>query len=214
MTVRYVVFDLDDTLVRSDAVRAAFASVVADAGISRETMDAACDALPGRPARDIFAAVGLDADAEHRTARFGDRLEALNAVLPAVRYPDADATLQALAQAGARLVLSTGSPGSRAADVVARHGWDGFEVVLGSAPDCPKGPRHYDRLDAHFGEPDWTASAATVGDSPRDMRLGARRGIPVRIGVDRDGSPEPLREAGATHVVRTLADVVPILTDG
>jgi hypothetical protein len=43
------------------------------------------------------------------------------------------------------------------------------------------------------------------------MRLGAEHGVPVRIGVDRDGDPRPLYAAGATHVVRALADILPIL---
>ena len=43
------------------------------------------------------------------------------------------------------------------------------------------------------------------------MRLGAEHGVPVRIGVDRDGDPRPLIAAGATHVVRALADIVPIV---
>jgi hypothetical protein len=43
------------------------------------------------------------------------------------------------------------------------------------------------------------------------MRLGAKHGVSVRIGVDRDGDPRPLFAAGATHVVRALADIVPIV---
>jgi hypothetical protein len=43
------------------------------------------------------------------------------------------------------------------------------------------------------------------------MRLGAQHGVPVRIGIDREGDPGPLYDAGATHVVSALADVVPIV---
>ena len=51
----------------------------------------------------------------------------------------------------------------------------------------------------------------TVGDSPQDMRLGAEHGVPVRIGIDRDGDPRSLFAAGATHVVTALKDIVPIV---
>jgi hypothetical protein len=44
------------------------------------------------------------------------------------------------------------------------------------------------------------------------MRLGAEHGVPLRIGIDRDGNSQPLFAAGATHVVRELADIVPIVT--
>ena len=44
------------------------------------------------------------------------------------------------------------------------------------------------------------------------MRLGAEHGVPVRIGIDRDGDPRALVDAGATHVVTALADILPILT--
>ena len=43
------------------------------------------------------------------------------------------------------------------------------------------------------------------------MRLGAEHGVPVRIGVDRDGDPRSLFAAGATHVVTALKDIVPIV---
>jgi hypothetical protein len=35
--------------------------------------------------------------------------------------------------------------------------------------------------------------------------------VPVRIGIDRDGDPRALFAAGATHVVRALAEVVSIV---
>ena len=41
--------------------------------------------------------------------------------------------------------------------------------------------------------------------------LGAEHGVPVRIGIDRDGDPRPLFAAGATHVVSALAEVVSIV---
>ena len=51
----------------------------------------------------------------------------------------------------------------------------------------------------------------TIGDSPTDMRLGVEHGVPVRIGIDRDGDPRKLLAAGATHVVGALADVLGII---
>jgi phosphoglycolate phosphatase-like HAD superfamily hydrolase len=208
---RYVIFDLDDTLVHSDAVREAFA-VVADAlGIARAVLTRTLDSLPGRPAREIFEALGLAAEqALAATERFLAELEERNRQAPPVAYPDADTTLRELAAHGARLMLSTGSSSERVRRVLDQEGWDAFTVVLASDDGCTKGAAHYDRM-AEQTEPAWTRRAVTVGDSPHDMRLGAEHGVPVRIGIDRSGNPRRLLEAGATHVVSALADVVPIV---
>jgi len=209
---RYVIFDLDDTLVHSDAVRTAFATVADAYGIGREHLSGTLDGLPGRPAREIFDALRLDARrAIDATDRFLDVLDELNHAAPPVAYPDADDTLRELAAQGAQLMLSTGSSPERAKRVLDREGWDAFTVVLGSDHTCTKGDAHYDRFAQATPGPEWTNRAVTVGDSPQDMRLGAQHGVLVRIGIDRDGDPRPLYDAGATHVVSALAEVLPIV---
>jgi phosphoglycolate phosphatase-like HAD superfamily hydrolase len=209
---RYVIFDLDDTLVHSDAVRTAFATVADAYGVDAAHLGAALDGLPGRPAREIFEALGLDArGASDATDRFLDVLDELNRQAPPVAYPDADTTLKELAAAGAQLMLSTGSSPERAKRVLDHEGWNAFTVVLGSDQHCSKGDAHYDRFAQAAPEQEWTNRAVTVGDSPQDMRLGAEHGVPVRIGIDRDGDPRPLYDAGATHVVSALAEIVPIV---
>ena len=211
MEAPYVIFDLDDTLVHSDAVRAAFALVADAYGIARDVLTGTLDGLPGRPAREVFEALGLGADAVAATDRFLATLDELNERVPARPYPDADAVLRELAAAGSTLMLSTGSSPDRARRVLDQEGWDAFAVVLGSDASCRKGRAHYDRIAAQAPDPAWTRRAVTVGDSPRDMALAAEHGVPVRIGIDRDGDPRPLLAAGATHVVRALAEIVPIV---
>jgi phosphoglycolate phosphatase-like HAD superfamily hydrolase len=207
----YVLFDLDDTLVHSDAVREAFAVVAREHGIPADALGATLDALPGRPAAEIFAVLGLSPEpAEAAAVRFLALLDELNERVPTVAYPDADAVLRELAARGSTLVLSTGSSPARARRVLAQEGWDAFDVVLGSDGACTKGPAHYDRIAAQ-ADGGWVRDAVTIGDSPADMRLGAEHGVPVRIGIDRDGDPAPLLAAGATHVVRTLTDVLAIV---
>ena len=134
-----------------------------------------------------------------------------NGALPTVAYADADETLRELARSGSTLVLSTGSSPERARQVLEKEGWDAFTVVLGSDDSCPKGEAHYKQLAAHAPDPAWVDKAVTIGDSPADMRLGLQHGVPVRIGIDRDGDPHKLLAAGATHVVDALADVLSII---
>jgi phosphoglycolate phosphatase-like HAD superfamily hydrolase len=95
---RYVIFDLDDTLVHSGAVRKAFATVAAAYGIDQRLLTDTLDTHPGRPAREIFEALGLGRRAAvAATKRFLDVLDALNHFAPPVAYPDADTTLRELA---------------------------------------------------------------------------------------------------------------------
>jgi phosphoglycolate phosphatase-like HAD superfamily hydrolase len=209
--VRYVIFDLDDTLVHSEAVRAAFEVAATELGVPLETLSRALDEMPGRPAFEIFAALGLRRAAARAAAgRFVSVLHDFNERLPTVAYPDAEPTLRALERSGSTLMLSTGSSPERARAVLEQEGWDAFALVLGSDHERPKGHAHYKQIQAEATD-DWAASAVTIGDSPRDMRLGAEHGVRVRIGIDRDGDPTALVDAGATHIVNTLADILPIL---
>ena len=210
--VRYVIFDLDETLVHSDAVRRAFASVASERGIGPDAVHAVCDAHPGCSAAAIFEALGYEpADAAAAGMRFLRRLEELDRELPAVPYADAEATLRAMRAGGAHLILSTGSSPERAERVLAEEGWGEFELVLGSEPAGRKGPEHFRAMADFAGEEDWTTRAATIGDRPSDMRLGLEHGVPVRIGLDRCADADALRAAGATHVVRSLSAAVALL---
>ena len=212
MAVRYVIFDLDDTLVHSDAVRRAFCDVAIDRGFAADRVNAVCDVLPGRPALEIFEGLGLSRDeAADDAVRFLARLEALDEQLPAVAYPDAAATLRAVRARGAQLILSTGSSPERAHRVLAQAGWGEFALVLGSAPAQRKGAAHFAAMAEHAGARQWTGEAAAVGDSPADMRLAVDHGVPVRIGIQRGREAAALLAEGATHVVQRLADIVPIL---
>jgi phosphoglycolate phosphatase-like HAD superfamily hydrolase len=208
---RYVIFDLDDTLVHSEAVRAAFAVVASELGVPRAVMSEVLDELPGRPAYQIFGALGLPLPAARAAAgRFMRVLHDFNERLPTVAYPDAGRTLRALEQSGTTLMLSTGSSPERARAVLEQEGWDAFALVLGSDHECAKGSAHYEQILAEADD-DWADSAVTVGDPPRDMRLGAEFGVRVRIGIARAGDAAALVDAGATHVVHELADILPIL---
>lgn len=212
MEARYVIFDLDDTLVHSDAVREAFGVVAEELGVDRFAMETLLDRMPGRPAFEIFEALGLRLDTARAAAgRFLSLLHDLDCELPTVAYPDAATTLRALEASGSTLMLSTGSSPARAQRVLEQEGWDAFSLVLGSSRESLKGADHFQQIseEATSG---WTAHAVTIGDSPRDMRLGAEYGIRVRIGIDRDGDASALVAAGATHVVSSLSDILPILT--
>src|SRR3954454_10485794 len=104
---RYVIFDLDDTLVHSDAVREAFAIVGRELGVEGVRLTDTLDELPGRPAREIFEALGV-IDCDAATARLLQRLDELNSELPTVADAAAEETQRALAAGGSTLMLSAG----------------------------------------------------------------------------------------------------------
>jgi phosphoglycolate phosphatase-like HAD superfamily hydrolase len=192
-------------------VRSAFAVAADELGIERSAMSTLLDSMPGRPAFEIFEALGLPRAAARAAAgRFMSLLHDLDDKLPTVAYPDAADTLRALEASGSTLMLSTGSSPARAQRVLEQEGWDGFALVLGSDRECAKGAAHYEQIEAEASS-DWASHAVTIGDSPRDMRLGAEFGVRVRIGIDRAGDAAALVAAGATHVVRSLSDVLSIL---
>jgi phosphoglycolate phosphatase-like HAD superfamily hydrolase len=208
---RYVIFDLDDTLVHSKAVRTAFSIVAGELGVEGAEMTSLLDSMPGRPAFEIFERLGLQRVAARAAAgHFLSLLHDLDHRVPTIAFPDAAPTLSALEASGSTLMLSTGSTPARAQRVLEQEGWDEFSLVLGSDHASVKGADHYEQIEAEASS-GWATRAATVGDSPRDMSLGADFGVRVRIGVDRVGDASALVAAGATHVVRSLADILPIL---
>ena len=213
MEPRYVIFDLDDTLVHSDAVREAFACVARDRGIDTQRMVETLDELPGRPASEIFEALGCT---EQEAINCADRFLPRPPGRPQWRAPDRRLCRRGPdpARPGQELdpdALDGQQPRLRAQQVLRQEGWDAFSVVLGSDETCRKGSAHYAQIAEHAPDPEWVANAVTIGDSPTDMLLGVEHGVPVRIGVDRSGDPWKLINAGATHVVRSLRDVLTII---
>ena len=212
---RYVIFDLDDTLVHSDAVREAFAIVArrvrdrptdADADAGRRCPAARRGRSSRRSGSTRAQAIDGHGPLPGRCSTSSTRQA------PPVAYPDADTTLRELAAHGAQLMLSTGSS-ARAGAAGARPGGLGRLHASCSARTrtAARAPRTTTGSPQEAPDREWTHRAVTVGDSPQDMRLGAEHGVPVRIGIDRDGDPRPLFAAGATHVVSALAEVVSIV---
>ena len=172
-------------------------------GSTATTLTATLDGLPGRPAREIFDALGLNARAAiTATARFLKILDELNLHAPPVAYPDADTTLRELAAQGAQLMLSTGSSPERAKRVLDREGWDGFTVVLGSDDTCSKGNAHYDRFAQETPDREWTQ---TRGHGRRQPAGHAPRRGPRRAGPDRHRSRRRPAAAVSPPAQRTLS---------
>ena len=198
-----MIFDLDDTLVHSDAVREAFACVARERGIDLTLMTRTLDTLPGRPARDIFEALGLRPRTRRTTRPIASSTASTSSTArcrpspTTTRTPRCASSPRAARRScsapaphpSARARCSTRRAGTRSRSSSARP-----TRAARAAPTTSRSPPHAPDAPGR-------ATRFTVGDSPADMRLGAEHGVPVRIGIDRDGDPQPLLAAGATHVV-------------
>ena len=189
---RYVIFDLDDTLVHSDAVREAFA-IVADAfGIDREHADA--DA--GRPSRAPRAGDLRGARPERRAWRstpptLPGRARRAQPQAPPVAYPDADTTLRELAAHGAQLMLSTGSSPERAQQVLDDEGWDAFTSCSARTSAAARAPPTTTASRRRRPRREWTQPRGHGGRQPAGHapRRGARRADPDRRRPRRRSAP-------------------------
>lgn len=209
MQLRYVVFDLDRTLVRSDHLPAAWERACHANGVSAERGMAALHQHMGMPAAEIFALLGVP-DPRAAAEQFNEAMEAA----PPVAFPGADAALRQLAAHGVRMFLSTGSHPPLMHKVLVQHNWQTlFAVALGTSATANKGLEHYRRFSADddaFG-----SHALAVGDGTHDMLFAAQAGVRWRCGISGGDQrlAEQLAGAGANLMVDTVADLPELLFD-
>ena len=212
----YVIFDLDDTLVHSDAVRARVRRRWrASTRCPSEMLSEVLDTLPGRPAREIFEALGPRPPP--RPLRHGPlpararRAQRLASRPSPTRTPTPSCASSP--PAAPRSCSPRAHRPSAPSRVLEQEGWDAFQVVLGSEADCRKGAAHYDRIAAH-ADLDWTrrpsrsatprptcasapstASRCASASTATATRAAARRGRDPRRRLARRSPDDPRRIA-------------------
>lgn len=217
MAIRFVVFDLDGTLIDSAPdLRAAANAVLAEAG--RPPLD-----LPtirrfiGDGVRKLieraFAATGpaLDEAALDRATAEYSALYAAGASVLTRPYDGVIDTLRALTERGLRLAVCTNKPAAAAGIVLDELGLapffggvSGGDSVARRKPD----PAHVlDALARIGGVP---GAAAMVGDNEHDIAAGKAAGL-ATIAVTYGYARVPYPELGADRLVDRFADIATVL---
>jgi phosphoglycolate phosphatase len=222
--LRLLCLDLDGTLVDSAAdIRAALAVALAAVGPADPALDGATLATAGMglPLDEFFALARPPSHpasgAEHHARFVAAYREAYHAhLLQETRPFDGVAeALEALARhraAGLRLAVATTKKTDTAKRVLAGLGLaERFDLILGTED----GVAHKPAPDLLFLAAARTGrapeSGMMVGDTTRDILAGRAAGM-ATCGVSYGATgAEPLRAAGADHVIDRFAELVPLV---
>ncbi|MGY1435940.1 phosphonatase-like hydrolase [Streptomyces reniochalinae] len=215
-------------------------TTVADDGLVEQAFGAAATRLGTGPGTPGFAAMldhvratmgeskisvfrhlagGDEERARQANTAFEDAYGRLVADGHCAPVPGARAAIEQLRAAGRTVVLTTGFARATQDAISAALGWsDLVAATLCPADTGPlgRGRPHPDLVLAallHTGAADDVRRVAVVGDTAYDMRSGVRAGAGVVAGVLTGAhGAEALREAGATHVLDSVARLPELLS--
>ena len=219
--IRLVALDMAGTTISDDGVvMDAFHEALADAGVragSGEYLAAEkiVARTMGQSKIEVFRRVlGTEPAAVQATAVFERAYEKTVLAGRVSAIAGAKELLAELRAAGVKTCLTTGfSPATR--DLLLRQlGWERAADLALSPADAGRGRPFPDLL--------WTAmlrlgaagvdEVAVAGDTASDMETGRRAGVRLRCGVLTGADDEPrLRAGGATHILASVAELLPLL---
>jgi HAD superfamily hydrolase (TIGR01549 family) len=208
---RAVLFDYDDTLVRTRESKYLALQAVARRHYGLELPSEHIDAHWGCPYQELFRA--LFGAVEHDTARAIARYEALDAQFPLHAYPDARRVLDALARTSLVGIVTAASRG-RVEEQLVALGLREPVSLLQTAEDTSfhkPDPRVFEPALAELSRRGIERSAITyVGDSLRDHA--AARGAGITFwGVLRGTTSEQDFESLGVSVVPSLEALLEVI---
>ncbi|WP_158882962.1 phosphonatase-like hydrolase [Amycolatopsis anabasis] len=222
MNIELVALDMAGTTVADDGlVESAFTAAIGAAGVSEEDsrfpeMLSYVRETMGQSKIVVFRAL-LNGDedlAQRANAEFQRAYEELIENGHCAPIPGTEPTIRKLRAAGVRVALTTGFAPRTQDAILTALGWhDLADFVL--APGAEVRGRPFPDLvltaALRVGVSDVRA-IAVAGDTPADIRTGLAAGVSVAAGVlTGAGTREQLAEAGATHVLDSVADLPEIL---
>ena len=214
---RVVCLDMAGTTVSDGgAVMESFQAGLADGGLDAEG-ERMIEALAyarrtmGQSKIEVFRAVlGDETLAQDALAGFERRWDELLGEGRITALPGAEETVRALRSAGVGVALLTGFPRSVQDGIVKALSWGDLADITVCPDDAGRGRPWPDmvlwsaiRLGASSME-----AVAVAGDTPSDVESARRAGAGIAAGVlSGTGSENELREAGATHVLKSVAEL-------
>lgn len=224
MSISLVCLDMAGTTVTDDgAVMSAFARAmdaigIADGTPERERATQYTIDTMGQSKIEVFRAItGSDERAQTASRAFEDAYVDVIRAGGASPLPGAEETIRELRGAGMRVALTTGfSPATRDA-LLASLGWEDIADIALAPADAGRGRPFPDMILTavlRLGIDD-VREVAVVGDTASDVRTGLRAGASIAAGVltGTHGEAE-FREAGATHVLDSVGDVLRLVGAG
>ncbi len=175
------------------------------------------------PVWHLHRAVGMGGDqlvthvaGEQAEADYGDAVRAahgeeFDALIGEVAaFPDAEALLVGLREDGLRIVLATSGSGEQSEHLLGLVDGRRYAHAVVTSGDVEASKPAPDLVELAL-EQAGSDDAVLVGDSVWDGRSGVRAGVPF-LAVRTGGfSDDELTEAGASHVVQSLSELLELL---
>lgn len=218
--IETVVLDMAGTTVADDglvvgAFTRAWDRLPAAASADRDAAIAHVVATMGQSKIEVFRGL-VDEDAAHElNGLFEAALDELVAE-SAAALPGAEDTIRALQDDGRTVVLTTGFSRTTVDALLARLGWEELVAVVLTPADAGRGRPAPDLnlLAAIRTGVSSVDALAVVGDTESDARSGVRAGAGLVVAVRTGGhaAEEALRDAGAAHVLDSVAELPELLS--
>jgi phosphonatase-like hydrolase len=205
----------DDGLVVSSFEAAATAAGVATDGPEREHARRYVLDTMGQSKIVVFRALfGTDERAQHANAAFERAYEAAIDDGRAAPIDGAAEAITRLRDGGVKVALTTGFSGTTQQKLLTALGWQEVADLVLAPGDGVRGRPYPDliltalmRLRA-----DGVGNVAALGDTSNDVDSAVRAGCAIAAGTLTGAHDEKqLRDAGATHVVRTVSEFADLI---
>ncbi len=221
--IETVVLDLAGTTVTDDglvqgAFELAWDRCYPDAAEAHRTEAIAhVVATMGQSKIEVFRALVDEDEAEQLNAAFEAALDSLVENGAVVEIPGADKTILELIADGRQVVFTTGFSRATAEAILQFLGWQQYATQLYTPADAGRGrpsPGMNLLAAAHTGVSS-VAALAVVGDTESDARSGVNAGAGMIVAVLSGGhaSEQALRDAGAQHVLASVAELPALLRE-
>ena len=219
--IRVVALDMAGTTISDDGVVLdAFRAALADAGITPASpeypvAEQIVHETMGQSKIEVFRRVLGDEGAAGRAcAAFENAYGKAVLAGRVTALPGAEILLDKLRAGGVKTCLTTGFSRSTRDLLLQQLGWEQAADLVLSPADAGRGRPFPDLL--------WTAmlhlgagsvdEVAIAGDTASDMEAGRRAGVSLRCGVLTGADDETrLRSGGATHILPSVADLLPLV---